>query len=318
MASASSSKIVIYAALAGNFLVAVTKFIAAGWTGSSAMLSEGVHSLVDTMNQVLMLYGIHRADAPPDAQHPLGYGRELYFWSFVVALLIFSLGAGVAFYEGIAHIRAPVTIEDSTINYVVLGLSFVFESVSWWIAVREFEKYRGTLGYIEAATRSRDPTTYLVLFEDSAALIGIVIAFAGVAAAEWFGMPELDGAASIGIGIILATTALFLARESKGLLIGEPAQEATRKSIAAVVRETPGVLDIARLITVHLAPLQIVAALDVDFADDLRTSEVERVAAAIEKAIKAKHPEVVAVFLSPRNPAPANGLGKVIPLHQRS
>jgi cation diffusion facilitator family transporter len=305
MAAASSSKFVIYAALAGNLLVALTKFTAAAWTGSSAMLSEGVHSLVDTMNQVLMLYGIHRASTPPDAQHPLGYGRELYFWSFVVALLIFALGAGVAFYEGIAHILAPVTIEDSTINYIVLALSFVFESVSWWIAVRAFEKHRGTLGYIEAATRSRDPTSYLVLFEDTAALIGIAIAFIGIAAADHFGMPELDGVASIGIGMILATTALFLARESKGLLIGEPAQEATRRSIADLVRNTPGVIDIARLITVHLAPLQIVAALDVDFADDLRTSEVERVASAIENAIKTKHPEVVAVFLSPRNSAPA-------------
>jgi cation diffusion facilitator family transporter len=305
MASASSSKFVIYAALAGNLLVALTKFTAAAWTGSSAMLSEGVHSLVDTMNQVLMLYGIHRASAPPDAQHPLGYGRELYFWSFVVALLIFALGAGVAFYEGIAHIRAPVTIEDSTINYIVLALSFVFESVSWWIAVRAFEKHRGTLGYIEAATRSRDPTSYLVLFEDTAALMGIVVAFIGIAAADYFGMPELDGVASIGIGMILATTALFLARESKGLLIGEPAQESTRRSIAYLVRNTPGVIDIARLITVHLAPLQIVAALDVDFADDLRTSEVERVASAIENAIKSKHPEVVAVFLSPRNAVPA-------------
>lgn len=305
MSSASPSKIVIYAALAGNLLVALTKFVAAAWTGSSAMLSEGVHSLVDTLNQILMLYGIHRASLPADEHHPLGYGRELYFWSFVVALLIFSLGAGVAFYEGVAHIMTPASVEDPTINYLVLALSFVFEAASWWIAVRQFEKHRGDRGVIEAATRSRDPTTYLVLFEDSAALIGIAIAFAGIAAADYFDMPALDGAASIGIGIILAITALFLARESKGLLLGEPAQESTRGSIAAVVRGTPGILDISRLITVHLAPLQVVAALDVDFADDLRTSEVERVAATVENAIKTKHPEVVAVFLSPRNPPPA-------------
>ena len=279
------------------------------------MLSEGVHSLVDTMNQVLMLYGIHRATLPPDERHPLGYGRELYFWSFVVALLIFSLGAGVAFYEGIAHIMTPVRIENPTVNYVVLGLSFVFESATWWIAVREFDKHRGKRGFIEEATRSRDPTTYLVLFEDSAALVGIAIAFAGIAASDYLGLPVLDGVASIGIGVILAATALFLARESKGLLIGEPAQESTRKSISAVVRGTPGVLDIARLITVHLAPLQIVVALDVDFADDLRTSEVERVASAIENAIKSEHPEVVAVFLSPRNPAPADNSTETIQVH---
>ena len=317
MAAASSSKVVIYAALVGNLLVALIKFAAAAWTGSSAMLSEGVHSLVDTMNQVLMLYGIHRASLPPDEQHPLGYGRELYFWSFVVALLIFALGAGVAFYEGVAHIRAPASIEDSTINYLVLALSFVFESISWWIAVREFEKYRGKRGFIEAATRSRDPTSYLVLFEDSAALIGIVIAFAGVAAADYLGIPALDGVASIGIGIVLAVTALFLARESKGLLLGEPAQDSTRRSIAALVRATPGVLDVARLITVHLAPQQVVAALDVDFADDLRTSEVERVAAAVETAIKTKHPEVVAVFVSPRNAGPMVKSGGAVQQHHK-
>ncbi|MEO8318336.1 MAG: cation diffusion facilitator family transporter, partial [Bradyrhizobium sp.] len=225
MASASSSKFVIYAALAGNLLVAATKFAAAAWTGSSAMLSEGVHSLVDTVNQGLMLYGIHRASAPPDEQHPLGHGRELYFWCFVVALLIFSLGAGISIYEGVTHILHPAAIEDPRVNYIVLGLSFVFESATWWIALREFEKQRGTLSYLEAATRSRDPASYLVLFEDSAALVGIAIAFAGTLAAELSGIREFDGLASIGIGLVLAITALFLARESKSLLIGEPARE---------------------------------------------------------------------------------------------
>src|SRR4051794_19073693 len=158
MASSNASKVVIYAALAGNILVAVSKFGAAMWTGSSAMLSEAVHSLVDTANQLLMLYGIHRASAPPDPQHPLGYGRELYFWSFIVALLMFSLGAGLSFYEGISHIVEPAAIIDPNINYVVLTLSLVFEGASWAIATREFNKHRGELGYVEAATRSRDPT----------------------------------------------------------------------------------------------------------------------------------------------------------------
>lgn len=155
MASASSSKFVIYTALAGNLLVAVTKFVAAAWTGSSAMLSEGVHSLVDSVNQALMLYGIHRAAMPPDEQHPLGHGRELYFWCFVVALLIFSLGAGISIYEGALHILHPTVIRNPRVSYVVLGLSFVFEATTWWIALREFEKQRGTLSYLEAATRSR-------------------------------------------------------------------------------------------------------------------------------------------------------------------
>jgi cation diffusion facilitator family transporter len=303
MASASSSKFVIYAALAGNLLVAITKFAAAAWTGSSAMLSEGVHSLVDTVNQGLMLYGIHRASVPPDEQHPLGHGRELYFWCFVVALLIFSLGAGISIYEGVTHILHPAPIEDPRVNYIVLGLSFVFEATTWWIALREFEEQRGTLSYLEAATRSRDPASYLVLFEDSAALVGIFIAFAGTYAAEVSGIREFDGLASIGIGLVLTVTALFLARESKSLLIGEPAREPTRRSIRNIALGTPGVSSIGRLITVHLAPQQIVAAFDIDFADDLRASEIECATALLERSIKTQHPDVVALFVTPKSAA---------------
>jgi len=304
MASSNASKVVIYAALAGNILVAVSKFGAAMWTGSSAMLSEAVHSLVDTANQLLMLYGIHRASAPPDPQHPLGYGRELYFWSFIVALLMFSLGAGLSFYEGISHIVEPAAIIDPNINYVVLTLSLVFEGASWAIATREFNKHRGELGYVEAATRSRDPTLFLVLFEDTAAIIGIAIALLGTIAAEWMQAPELDGVASLGIATVLAVTAGFLARESKGLLIGEPAREPTRQSILKMVVEHPAVSAVGRLITVHLAPQQIVAAMDVDFEDDLRASDVERVAESLETLVKRRHPEVVSLFVSPkkRNP----------------
>src|ERR1051326_2982712 len=184
MAAGSASRKVIYAALAGNFAIALTKFAAAWWTGSSAMLSEGVHSVVDTSNQLLLLYGINRAARPPDEDHPLGYGRELYFWSFIVALLIFSLGAGISFYEGIAHIQARVHITDPYVNYVVLAVSFVFEGATFLIALKAFNKTRGTLGLIEAAAESKDPPSYLVLFEDSAALIGIVIAFGGTLGAE--------------------------------------------------------------------------------------------------------------------------------------
>src|ERR1051325_984041 len=174
MAAGSASRKVIYAALAGNLAIALTKFAAAAWTGSSAMLSEGVHSVVDTANQLLLLYGVSRSAKPRDEGHPLGYGRELYFWSFIVALLIFSLGAGVSFYEGIVHINAPVPITDPHVNYAVLGISFVFEGATFLIALKEFNKLRGSLGYLEAVTRSKDPPSFLVLLEDSAALIGIV------------------------------------------------------------------------------------------------------------------------------------------------
>jgi cation diffusion facilitator family transporter len=310
VAASTSSIFVIYAALAGNVLVAMSKFGAAAWTGSSAMLSEAVHSSVDCGNQLLMLYGIHRASAPPDAQHPLGYGRELYFWSFIVALLIFSIGAGLSFYEGVNHILAPVPITDPHVNYIVLALSLLFEGASWGFAVREFEKQRGGLGFLEAATRSRDPTSFLVLFEDSAALIGIGVAFAGTFAAEWLEDPRLDGVASLGISMVLAVTAAFLAHESKGLLIGEPAREPIRRSIIKIATNHAGISAVGRLVTVHLAPRQIVAALNVDFVDDLRASEVEDVTRSLEQTISQHHPEIVALFLSPTKIAPGTGISR--------
>jgi cation diffusion facilitator family transporter len=310
VAASTSSIFVIYAALAGNVLVAMSKFGAAAWTGSSAMLSEAVHSSVDCGNQLLMLYGIHRASAPPDAQHPLGYGRELYFWSFIVALLIFSIGAGLSFYEGVNHILAPVPITDPHVNYIVLALSLLFEGASWGFAVREFEKQRGGLGFLEAATRSRDPTSFLVLFEDSAALIGIGVAFAGTFAAEWLEDPRLDGLASLGISMVLAVTAAFLAHESKGLLIGEPAREPIRRSIIKIATNHAGISAVGRLVTVHLAPRQIVAALNVDFVDDLRASEVEDVTRSLEQTISQHHPEIVALFLSPTKIAPGTGISR--------
>ncbi|TMA47160.1 MAG: cation diffusion facilitator family transporter, partial [Deltaproteobacteria bacterium] len=208
-----SSRKVVYAALLGNVLVALTKFAAAGVTGSSAMVSEAIHSLVDTGNEILLLYGLRRAARPPDELHPLGHGRELYFWSFIVTLLIFALGAGVSVYEGISHVIAPVPISNSIVNYVVLGLAFVFEGISCGVAMKEFRSAKGKRGYFEAVRQSKDPTMFMVLFEDSAALIGVMIALAGIAASETLDRPVLDGAASIGIGVLLGVVAMFLARE---------------------------------------------------------------------------------------------------------
>ncbi|RUT98082.1 cation diffusion facilitator family transporter, partial [Mesorhizobium sp. M7A.T.Ca.TU.009.01.3.2] len=200
MAGHGGSKKVIFAALAGNFAIALTKFAAAAFTGSSAMLSEGVHSLVDTGNGGLLLYGMHRAARPADRTHPLGHGRELYFWSFIVALLVFALGAGVSFYEGVIHMMAPEPVANAEVTYIVLGLSFLFEGSSWWVALKEFRQQKGKQGWLRAVQSSKDPSVYTVLFEDSAALLGLIVAFAGILAAEVLEMPELDGAASIGIG----------------------------------------------------------------------------------------------------------------------
>lgn len=295
-----SSKKVVYAALAGNLLVALTKFVAAGVTGSSAMLSEAIHSLVDTGNEVLLLHGMRRAAKPPDELHPLGHGRELYFWSFVVTLLIFALGAGLSVYEGIGHVMAPEPMSNVVVNYVVLGLALVFESISFSVAIRAFRAAKGDRGYLEAVRQSKDPTMFMVAFEDTAAVIGVLIALAGIAASEALGLPVLDGVASIGIGVVLGVVAMFLAREAKGLLIGEPADTAVVKSICTIARAYPGVERSTGLFTVHLGPEQIIAAIGVDFVDTLSAADVERIVAAIEERVRRANPEIVLLLIKPQ------------------
>jgi cation diffusion facilitator family transporter len=298
-----SSKKVVYAALVGNLLVALTKFVAAGLTGSSAMLSETIHSLVDTGNEVLLLYGMRRAAEPPDELHPLGHGRELYFWSFIVTLLIFGVGAGVSVYEGISHVLAPAPMSNVVVNYVVLALALVFEGLSFSVAIKEFRATKGKRGYFEAVRQSKDPAMFMVLFEDTAAMIGVLIALAGIGASETLGLPVLDGVASIGIGIVLAVVAMFLAREAKGLLIGEPAEMEVVKSICATARAHPGVERSNGLFTVHLGPDQIVAAISVDFVDTLSAADVERIVAAIEERVRLAHPEIVLLLIKPQSAA---------------
>ena len=204
--------LVLYGALAANVGIAVAKFVAAAITGSSSMLTEGVHSLVDSGNQLLLLYGQKRATRPPDSRHPFGYGRELYFWAFVVAILVFALGSGISIYEGWKHIREPEPLSDPLINYVVLGVAFVLEGGSWTIAVREFAKAKGDTRWWEAVRDSKDPATFIVLFEDSAALVGLLVAAVGVWVSHALEDPRIDGVASIVIGLVLAAVAALLAR----------------------------------------------------------------------------------------------------------
>jgi cation diffusion facilitator family transporter len=300
MAGHGGSKMVIYAALAGNLAIALTKFAAAFFTGSSAMLSEGVHSLVDTGNGGLLLYGMHRAARPADRTHPLGHGRELYFWSFIVALLVFALGAGVSFYEGIVHIMAPEPVANVKVNYVVLGLSFLFEGSSWLVALKEFRREKGKQGWLQAVQSSKDPSVYTVLFEDSAALLGLIVAFAGILAAEQLEMPELDGAASIGIALILGATAIFLARESKGLLIGEPASPEVQKKVLAIAQQDPAVQRANGVLTVHMGPQEIVAGLSIEFEDHLTAPEIEACVERIEARLKKEMPEITRLFVKPQ------------------
>ena len=297
--STASSRNVVYAALIGNLLVGVTKGVAAFITGSSAMLSEGIHSFVDTGNEVLLLYGMRRAARPADERHPLGHGRELYFWSFVVALLIFALGAGVSIYSGVHRIYKPQPIENVSASYIVLLLAFVFEGATWLIALRKFKAIKGELGFYEAFRRSKDPPSFMVLFEDTAALLGIMIAAVGTFAAVTLHMPKADGLASILIGCLLAGTSILLARESKSLLIGEPAHRELNDAVLRIVAQHAR-LKANGLMTFQIGANQIVVALSLEFADEMRAPEIEHAVVNIERRIREEHPEVISVFVKPQ------------------
>lgn len=304
-ASGWRGNIVIYAALAANLGIAVAKFVAAAISGSSSMLTEGVHSLVDTGNQGLLLYGQYRGKRPPDADHPFGYGRELYFWAFIVAILIFGLGAGVSVYEGWKHIAAPEELRDPLINYVVLAIAFALEGTSWWIAMREFAKSKGDHGWWQAIRDSKDPAGFIVLFEDSAALAGLVVAAAGVWASHNWGDPRLDGWASIVIGVILAGVAMLLARESKGLLIGERANPEMIAAIRTLLEAEPCITHVNHIRTIHTAPDRVFVAVSADFADALPMGEAETLIERLEQRLKAQEPKLSSIYIRPEKRADA-------------
>jgi len=298
--AALSTQNVIYAAIAGNLIVAATKLAAALFTGSSAMLSEAVHSFVDTGNSVLLLYGIHRSKARPNRDHPFGFGREIYFWSFVVAVLVFALGAGISLYEGVLHIISPEPIQNVRVNYIVLAISALFDGATWLISLKNFQRGQKDKTLILKIHDSKDPPSFMNLFEDSAALIGLAIAFVGTYLSLSLNMPVLDGVASILIGLVLAITAGFLAYETKGLLIGEPADPLIVKSILTIAKNTDGIANANGIVTLHLAPQQIMVALSLEFADELKTPDIEQRVVDLEARLRAAHPYVVAVFVKPQ------------------
>ena len=296
MASASS-KMVIYAALAGNFLIALTKFIAFFVTKSSAMLSEGVHSVVDTSNQALLLYGLRRAKKPADAQFPFGHGKEVYFWGFIVAIMIFTVGAGVSIYKGVHHLLHPIAIQNPTINYVVLAFALLFEGAAWYFALTEFTKVKGKWGYVEAVQRGKDPSMFVVLFEDSAAMLGIVVAFLGIFLSQITGNPYYDGIASVVIGLILAGTAVWLAFEIKGLLIGESAHPEIIKGVKEIAKSYPKIKHVNEILTLHMGPDFILLNLSVDFADSLLAGDLEDTISRLDRQIKQTYPKIKRVFV---------------------
>lgn len=295
--SHAGSKIVIYAAIGGNSLIAITKFIAAGLTGSSAMFSEGIHSLVDSGNGLLLLYGIKQSKKPADEKHPFGRGQELYFWTLIVAVMIFAVGGGISFYEGVLHVLHPTPVHNPQLNYIVLGFSIFFESITWFVAYREFNKFKGKLGHIQAMRASKAPTTFAVLLEDTAALLGLIVALVGIALSHALNMPVLDGVASIIIGLILAGVAIFLAEETKGLLIGESAVPETVRDLEKIAEDDPAVERFIRARTMHMGPYEILLAMDLLFYPEMSSVELADAIDRIEIKIREKHPEIKYIYL---------------------
>lgn len=291
----------LWIAFAANLGIAVAKFVAAAITGSSAMLTEGVHSVVDSSNQLLLLWGRKASRRPPDDMHPFGYGRELYFWSFIVAVLVFALGAGVSIYEGFVHIADPEPAVSPMIAYAVLAIAFLLEGGSTFEAFKDFREAKGSLGWIEAVKRSKDPPGFIILLENGAAMAGIVVAAIGLAISQATGDPRFDGAASIVIGVILAITAFILAYESKALLIGEAADPELVAALRELVGSHDGVTSVGEILTVHSAPDEITAMLSVDFDDVITAREVERLVCQIEHDVAARYPLVHRLYLRPRS-----------------
>jgi len=296
MASDSSNK-TIYAAMGANLAIAITKFIAAAITGSSAMMSEGIHSVVDTVDQLVLLLGIRRSQKPADASHPFGYGQELYFWTFIVALLVFAIGGGMSIYQGIIHLINPSPLEDPKWNYIVLAIAILLEGFSWIVALREFLPTKGKQNFWQAIKNTKDPTVITILFEDTAAILGLIVAFIGIFLGHLFNNVYLDGIASIIIGIILAIVAVVLARESKGLLVGESAAPKTIANIRSLSKTEPGVKEVVRILTMQLAPQEVLLNLEIQFAQNLTGEEIALTVESLEIKIRQMHPEIKQIFI---------------------
>ena len=305
MSAKGGSKVAVIAAVVGNLLVAISKFVAGGMTGSSAMLAEGIHSLVDTGNGGLVLLGMRRSAAPADAEHPFGHGKELYFWTLIVAISIFGIGGGMSVYEGVLHLLHPVAVENPWPNYVVLAIALLIEGTSFFVAMKEFGRARGSRRAFEFIRTSKDPSLFTVVFEDSAAMLGLAIAFIGLLLGQVTGSPLFDGAASVLIGLILMGVAWLLARETKGLLIGEGVEPAVLERMRALVAADPGVAHLGEIRTMYLGPNDLLVNLDVAFRDGLGHAEVWEAIERVEALLKADQPEISRVYIEAQSLAHA-------------
>jgi cation diffusion facilitator family transporter len=294
----AESRKAIYAAIAGNLAIAATKFTAAAFTGSSAMLSEAIHSLVDTGNGGLLLLGVKKSQKPPDTHHPLGHGKELYFWTLIVAVLIFGVGGGISAYEGILHLLHPSELKNVGWSYAVLGLSLIFESISFYVAWKQFQATKKRRGIWESIHASKDPTTFTVLFEDAAAMLGLLAALAGVSLSHQLGNPSFDGIASIIIGLILAVVALFLIYESKGLLVGESMDASELEMLRALAKSAPGIEKVDRVVTMHFGPETVLLAMEVKFRPDLSVERAESTVDELQQKIRQRRSEIKDIFIA--------------------
>ncbi len=295
----SSSKTPIYTALAANLGIAIVKLAAAIFTGSSAMVSEGIHSLVDTSNEVLLLLGISRSQKPADEKRPFGYGRELYFWSFVVSLLFFAMGGGFSIYEGIEHLRNPEQVKNPIWNYAVLAIAFIFDGLSFITAMKEFNRQRGAISFWRAVRESKDPTTFVVLFEDAADVIGILIAFTGIFIGQLLHNPYLDGIASVLIGLLLTAVAIVLVRESRSLLMGETPDTAELNEVVKIVESNPAVNKVVKHLSNYLAPEEVIMAIKVNFKRDVSSQDVTKAIENIRSEIQGAYPHYKQLFIEP-------------------
>jgi cation diffusion facilitator family transporter len=299
--SDSQRPIAVYGAMAANLVIAVTKFVAAGFSGSSAMLAEGIHSLVDTGNQVLLLLGFKKSRKPADEGHPFGHGKELYFWSLIVAIALFGIGGGMSTYEGITHLLHPHPLTDPKWSYVVLGVAFLFDGISWVIAFHELWPSIRRDGLRKALTGTKDPSTLTVICEDTADLAGLILAFLGLFLGHRLNSPRADGIASILIGAVLAGVSVFLVWQSKGLLLGESADPEIVESIRAAARAVPGIERVKDPLTMHFGPDEVLLNLKVEFRADVPAQELSAAVDDLKKTIRDQHPEIRRIFIEARS-----------------
>lgn len=307
MSGKGESKVAVVAAVIGNLLIAVSKFVAAAFTGSSAMIAEGIHSLVDTGNGLLVLFGLRRAQRPADPSHPFGHGKELYFWTLIVAISIFGIGGGMSVYEGIAHLYRPTPVENPLMNYLVLAVALVIEGASFFVAMREFNAARGTRPAFEFIRASKDPSLFTIVFEDSAAILGLGVAFLGVFLGQVTGSPYFDGAASVVIGLILAGVAWLLARETKGLLVGEGVEPKVLAAMRTIVGEDPAIEGVGDIRTMYVGPNDLLVNLDVAFRPGVDAAGMHASIARVEAGLKSAYPEVGNVYIEAASLARVRG-----------